>query len=589
MRKIEQEFEKYQLGAAPNDLILKEVKKNIYQINGFRILDIRNINIGNRELNEQYDDLKLDLDLNEDEGIDFNSYLFPPLSKLHLTDLTNAKNRLMNSQIRFIDEIFWFWPQHQNYPQIEDEAIDANSIEVAETIWNNRVLMESESMTSIHNLAVLHHAKALDHELSGNKNNQQYWQKSMSNWRILFDNRKFWDLVKKRAQELEDPQLREEIVHSMISTLPIAILLIQKDFIITATENNDTTEIQKHIKIIKNSKFAINIINEALERTADTIRTKNEEICQSTANTIKNYPENTITALKDFIKKVESLFYTLDQLLAHRPEVLEAEHDRAALTIFNSTVEYVMKSTDPTEQIRRQKETTFLMQKTNEWTSNENIKREIKIALNMTKSLEIRDKLDKLLEETQNKTNRNPSEGLKAARELLSKGKTLLNELNPMMNGFLNELPNTDPLKSDIKRGIDIANDDVAVIASNCIFACLNTIDPQNRALRISMAKEALPLLKDAKNVVKTDSKRQELQKQIDQMETIINGGSVTQGTKTGETPPPPPDPKGKKCIAAILGIFMGVGIGFYLGGWWWALLIILPIVFTSLVGDGKK
>jgi len=191
-----------------NETLLKMAKPNIYRINAFRILNIPvtastkeiHSHVRKLDLNEKYADVKPQEDENSS------------LSILHDHDARrDALQRLADPELRFIDEFFWFWPLsltaiEENDPLME---IQRNNFSNAISAWKNHETQGSESNISMHNLAVYYHAAALDIEYLETKGEsiskqqldqkQAFWGQAFSRWRMLLNDKGFWQRVQERA------------------------------------------------------------------------------------------------------------------------------------------------------------------------------------------------------------------------------------------------------------------------------------------------------------------------------------------------------------------------------------------------------
>ena len=127
-----------------------------------------------------------------------------------------ALQRILNPELRFIDEFFWYWPSADN-TNVIDNAISAvinNKLPEAVSIWGKREQNGSESYVSTHNLAVCYHALALDIDKEKSKKTLLIMTKikrlstgnSFITGATVTKNNNFWQRVQQRVI-FNDPRI----------------------------------------------------------------------------------------------------------------------------------------------------------------------------------------------------------------------------------------------------------------------------------------------------------------------------------------------------------------------------------------------
>jgi len=337
-----------------NETLLKMAKPNIYRINGFRMLDLlvtaspKDISARPRQL-----DLKDKYGVNEQQITgDFS------LSSTHDSDSRReARQRLLDPELRFIDEFFWFWPLSLDSSIDSDEALSAmkeGDLSTASSIWERRELEASEANVSKHNLAVFYHAMALDMEYTETKGNQLsaekieekrlYWEKSFSRWHMLLDDEGFWDRVQQRIRLLDDPRLTSGTAHRVRQGLSAALLSINAQLAVEAVEMNDPSDALYHLKLIRESGFDDTIIDEAIHRTVAPIRDRLRVICKDAGDRSGSIPENDDSVAEELMKAALPPLQTLDFLLPEGDDTRESAHDEVALQMRSCLVSYCNKT-----------------------------------------------------------------------------------------------------------------------------------------------------------------------------------------------------------------------------------------------------
>ena len=147
-----------------NETLLKMARPDIYRINAFRILGLT-VTASPKELSSHIRKIEL-MEKYGDMRQHDNTFLI--LGIAHDRDTRQeAQQRLRDPELRFIDEFFWFWPLSLNSTEENDDtlvAIKQNDISRALAIWERHEAEGSQASVSMHNLAVFHHAMALDIE-----------------------------------------------------------------------------------------------------------------------------------------------------------------------------------------------------------------------------------------------------------------------------------------------------------------------------------------------------------------------------------------------------------------------------------------
>lgn len=349
-----------------NETLLKMATPNIYRINAFRILNLsvtaspKEISARARQL-----DLKDKYGVNEQQII--GDFFLSSAQDSH--SRREAQQRLLDPELRFIDEFFWFWPLSFDSTIDSDEALIAireGKISAALSIWERRELEGSEANVSKHNLAVLYHAMALDIEHTESKENQvsaerieekrAYWDKSFSRWHTLLNDEGFWKRVRQRIGLLDDPRLTSGTVHRIREGLPAALLSINAQLAVEAVEMNDTSDALYHLKLIRESGFDDKIIDEAIHRATVPIRDRLRAICTHAGGKTGSAPEHDDTLAEELIKDASPSLQALDLLLPEGDDTRESAHDEVALQIRSCLLSYCNKTENWRNTLRLSKE-----------------------------------------------------------------------------------------------------------------------------------------------------------------------------------------------------------------------------------------
>ena len=245
--------------------------KNIYLQNGFRIFNMP-INAKPNKINNEFSRIEAMKNLNSldnTESLDvYNNIAFPIEPKPNFLDYQNAKNRLSKPRSRFIDELFWFWPEDLGNKRDETiMALKKVDIDGAVSLWNS-----STAANASHNLAVYNHIMAIDAEIRGDlSSSQSYWRESLKQWHKTLSNDNFKNLTLLRVQQLNDPTIKQDYVEDIFRQFPVAILSINASFANDYYEKHENSNFGKHIELIRNSDFDELTKKQALKSIFDSL------------------------------------------------------------------------------------------------------------------------------------------------------------------------------------------------------------------------------------------------------------------------------------------------------------------------------
>jgi hypothetical protein len=271
-----------------------DIDENIYRTNGFRILGL-DITSSNSKINNRisrinrYRDRKNFTDNEPLKGV-FKTgnmdFLLPVSPEPSYNEYHNAKNRLDDVKNRLIDEIFWFWPKSFD-SDLEEEVVEYlknDNYNKAISYWGDVSASNTMNMTSIHNLAVLYHVRALDGFLEGKGNKKLFedLEMALNYWSQTINSNNFRNFVKERVNSINDPRLTEEYVDEIFDELPakllnINVLFIKKHLNASTVGKRKLDYISKFIESIKNSPFNNQVIDSVMSPVPSILKELIEE------------------------------------------------------------------------------------------------------------------------------------------------------------------------------------------------------------------------------------------------------------------------------------------------------------------------
>ena len=239
------------------------VDVNIYRYNGFRLLDLP-ITASGKKVKKSFRKIEAKHKMSGTEDITLKKdILMPIIPPPKFNNYQKANSRLNDAKVRFIDEIFWFWPSNL----IKDEDTEAwdylknKQYDDFIQYWENK----NDSNVSYHNLAIFYQAMSLDFYASNENTNKiiDYSKKALYYWKKTFTS-EFEDFAKDRVKKLNNPLLKESFVDEVFSQLQKAILSIYLDMAQNAIKLNNLNDVHKYIDLINDSGFDFNVITNTI-------------------------------------------------------------------------------------------------------------------------------------------------------------------------------------------------------------------------------------------------------------------------------------------------------------------------------------
>jgi len=194
-----------------------------YQNNAFRILGLQP-NVSMHEIMKRVNEIKVKISLGMEIVYEYD---FPWMGKLDRNEhsVINALQRLENPILRLKEEIFWFWFETDCDTRAINYLIQ-NNREGAHNAWNALITEENptkKSMSAFINQIILAHSSVIGEEnnvrykdetkKTKEKNitlNERHWK----NWKVVINrltllasNELFREMVKNKAERIDDPRL----------------------------------------------------------------------------------------------------------------------------------------------------------------------------------------------------------------------------------------------------------------------------------------------------------------------------------------------------------------------------------------------
>jgi hypothetical protein len=324
--------------------LLAAAQPAIYRTNAFRVTGLP-VTATARELSRHAEKLRM---MEKLGGAPQIPRLLPLDPAPDAEAIREAQQRLHDPERRLVDELFWFWPLGDATADEGTAALARGDADAAAKAW--RALERSEAgAVASHNLAVLWHALALDAELlaagaplpaAQQQRRDAYWPLALERWSRLFGQEPLWERLRGRVRELDDPRLTVEEVERLRATLPVAVLSIVGELAARAAEAGQLDDAGRLVKLIRESGFPADAVQEALGRAATPLRNRIFALCQAAEPEADADPAHADRVTERLAAQTKPLLEALDGLLSAGHPTREAVHDEVALRLLACQIPY---------------------------------------------------------------------------------------------------------------------------------------------------------------------------------------------------------------------------------------------------------
>jgi hypothetical protein len=332
--------------------LLKLATPSLYRGNAFRITGL-DVDSTSAQISRHIQKIEMA----ERLGVEGSSQLFgifPPDPRPSLAAVRDAKRRLDDPEARLLDEFFWFWPAEDTDSGADPalQALRRNDIHSAHKIWEQS-LRCSNDPCPIHNLAILNHLQALEHQLSpiilatkieAPVDGQALWAEAAANWNRLSHEPKFWERFQKRIREFDDPRLTVAIADRIRSSLPAAMANIDALLAISAAQADNFNSASVHLRRIKERDLPEEQGRRLLEKGLHSVVTRLGHICKNAESEVERTPDRTPEILATLVQETKPFREVLNYLLGGGNSVRDAAHDDIANAIRKCLPQYGNKT-----------------------------------------------------------------------------------------------------------------------------------------------------------------------------------------------------------------------------------------------------
>lgn len=347
-------------------LLLDVARPDLYRRNAFRVIRLP-VRVSEREIRKYLRETELRRQFGGDASAATGLSAAP--SPLPLTPEPNAEliaeaqARLARPERRFVDEFFWFWSD-------DAEALitlSGNDVDAASDLWIKQTESSANRWTSVHDIAVMFHAAALDLEwaaadggtLTDERKQQRdkYWQNCIAVWRLALTREEVWQHLKARVAEIDDPRVTPEMADELRGLLPVVLLCINARLAAQASQRGDYAEAQRQTAIMRDFNFDEEMMEEARGLVVEPLRRRIYDLCQTLSREARDAPEHAEQPIQRSLKESRSLLVAINDLLPEQDARIGDARDAVASSANDAAVaKYQLLPPDATREWERAKQ-----------------------------------------------------------------------------------------------------------------------------------------------------------------------------------------------------------------------------------------
>ncbi|RJQ63191.1 MAG: tripartite tricarboxylate transporter TctB family protein [Desulfobacteraceae bacterium] len=276
-------------------------------------------------------------------------------------EIRAAMERLNHPVDRLLDECLWFWPTNASAaadPAIK--ALESGEVKKASQIWSGQSKTKGPGEVASHNLAVLYHLAALDHEenltqKSLDQKRQELlaniWRRAFTQWNTVLDGEEFWSVVRERIREMNDLQLTTGFARSIRASLPKALLLINVRIALNAAERGDTDRAKQHILLVSEVAFREGLAEEAVREGLQPIRNRIKTAIDSAKSGWTAMPQHGNRYVRELAEQIKGCLTVVDAILRPGNVSRSSLHDMAVEAMLEGETAFSIKTNDWKEGI----------------------------------------------------------------------------------------------------------------------------------------------------------------------------------------------------------------------------------------------
>ncbi|MGP3929196.1 hypothetical protein [Nonomuraea sp. KM88] len=288
-------------------MTLADLKPDLYRQNAFRITGLP-VRATAREVRRHTDRLLVMERLGK---AGTTQGMLPPERPFDDDATQRAVQRLRDPVVRLVDELFWLWPVDG-----DDAAMAAllrGEPDEALHMWEHAERGPAGAVAT-HNLAVFSLVKALESdELDDDR--LRSWRRAYACWAKVIADDTFWDLVRARAEEIDDPRLTARTVRRMRDDLPAALLSISAQLAARAVREGRLRDARRHAGVMRGLGQASQLVDDALRAALEPEASRMKALCEDAYQQLKPDPGRGDEIAERLLDEAKPLLRVLTEVL----------------------------------------------------------------------------------------------------------------------------------------------------------------------------------------------------------------------------------------------------------------------------------
>lgn len=266
--------------------------------------------------------------------------------------IEDAFQELKDPCRRIVQELMWFWPQHQDISKVDPgmALLIEGDADGAASHWRLAESRGRGRIIATHNLAVLYHMAALctcscndDYEmnLSLDDESDNLWNMAFEKWRESLGQDATWNYLKDRVEQIQDPRLTEWEIDELREEIPAAILNISKLLVRAAVEDECFEDATEHMNRILQSGFDDELIEQIKINMLQIHHRRVINACKQARQKVDADADCALIAVDDLVQETEEdreFLNDFDDLSDWDPAAEAA--DAVARELMNAAIDY---------------------------------------------------------------------------------------------------------------------------------------------------------------------------------------------------------------------------------------------------------
>ncbi|GAA4509303.1 hypothetical protein GCM10023191_070350 [Actinoallomurus oryzae] len=256
------------------------------------------------------------------------------------TATQQATQRLRDPVCRLLDELFWFWPATDGEADDGIDALRRGDLDAASQSWQ-----DTGTTVAVHNLAVLNHARALDHDRFDARG-RKLWKEAFAYWRRVVSDDGFWELLESRVREMADPRLTPGTAERLRAELPVALLSVNARLAVRTAGDGRSGDAAEHVALMRSSGFRAETVDEVLRDAIAPETARIRALGEKAKQSVRADPRHGAEPTWRFLGQATAILDLLESLLPEDHPVLLGARDEVAGRVLPCVVPYAEETDD---------------------------------------------------------------------------------------------------------------------------------------------------------------------------------------------------------------------------------------------------